>query len=131
MRRLGLSFALYFTLFTGFFAATTHANSEQTHPDVVDVTVEISGPHRYDFNVTLSSPYDSPSRYADAFRVMGEDGTVFGVRQLLHDHAHEQPFTRGLYGINIPEDINRVIVEGRDQTHGWGGGRQMVELPDG
>ncbi|GGX40375.1 hypothetical protein [Saccharospirillum salsuginis] len=130
MKRLGLPFVLTCTVFSSLILSNAIAQSDQTYPDVVDVTVEQSGAHRYDFSVTLSSPYDSPQRYADAFRVMSEDGTVFGVRQLLHHHANEQPFTRGLYGISIPEDYQRVVVQGRDLEHGWGGGQQVVELPD-
>lgn len=129
MKRLGLPFVLTCTLFSSLFLSFAHAGNAQTFPDVIEVTIEESGANRFDFSVTLSSPYDSPERYADAFRVMDENGTVFGVRELLHHHAHEQPFTRGLYGITIPDEVRRVIVQGRDLENGWGGGELMVELP--
>ena len=36
---------------------------------------------RFDLDVTVSSPYDTPQRYADAFRATSEDGAVvYGVR---------------------------------------------------
>jgi hypothetical protein len=73
----------------------------QKFPDVVDVRVHARGDNRFDFDATLSSPYDSPQRYADAFRVMGNGGVVYGERTLFHDHASEQPFTRDLYGVTI------------------------------
>ena len=78
---------------------------------------------------TLSSPYDTPERYADAFRVIGDDGVVYGVRELLHDHAAKQPFTRSLGPIEIPEGVTSVTVEGRDQVYGWGGDTVTVTLP--
>jgi hypothetical protein len=96
-------------------------------PDVVDVVHErVSG--EYTFTVTLSSPYDSPERYADAFRIVGPDGTEYGVRELAHHHADEQPFTRRLDGVAIPDDVVLVIVEGRDSANGWGGETVEVEL---
>lgn len=98
------------------------------YPDVVDVSVseDDSG---YSFSVTMSSPYDSPERYADAWRVIGDDGQVYGVRELLHDHANEQPFTRSLEGVEIPEGVASVTIQGRDQVYGWGGEVVEVSLP--
>ncbi|MDW7747639.1 hypothetical protein [Halomonas sp.] len=110
-------------------AGLVAADEAQRHPDVVGVEVTPAGEDRFDFDVTLSSPYDSPSRYADAFRVMGPDGEEFGVRELLHHHANEQPFTRRLGGVEIPAGIGRVTVQGRDQSHGWGGETRSVSLP--
>ena len=99
-------------------------------PDVQDAAVEASG-SGFDVDATISSPYDSPERYADAFRVRGQDGTVYGVRELTHDHADEQPFTRTLNGADIPDDVDEVVVEGRDQVSGWGGATVTVPVPHG
>jgi hypothetical protein len=76
----------------------------------------------------MASPYDTPSRYADGWRVMAADGTVFGVHSLTHDHAAEQPFTRTQSGVEIPDDIDTVIVEGRDISSGFGGATVTVTL---
>lgn len=109
---------------------STAASSDQTYPDVIEVEVTEAGDDLFDFDVTISSPYDSPDRYADAWRVLGSDGTVFGIRELLHDHSAEQPFTRSLTGIEIPSSITEVTVEARDLVNGWGGKTQTVVLPD-
>lgn len=98
------------------------------YPEVVDVSVSGDG-SVYDFDVTMSSPYDSPERYADAWRVIGDDGRVYGVRELLHDHANEQPFTRSLGGVEIPATVASVTIQGRDQVYGWGGDVVEVSLP--
>ncbi len=97
-------------------------------PDVIGAVAHLDGDGTWTFDATLSSPYDSPDRYADAWRVVGPDGTVYGVRELSHDHASEQPFTRSLSRIEIPEDVSTVTVEGRDQISGWGGGSVTVDL---
>ncbi|MCH4564551.1 hypothetical protein MKP05_15720 [Halomonas sp. EGI 63088] len=58
-------------------AGLAPADESQRFPDVVGVEVTEAGENRFDFDVTLSSPYDSPSRYADAFRHQ-ESGRHFG-----------------------------------------------------
>lgn len=110
-------------------AAQTATRREQQHPDVVDVRVRANGLARFDFDVTISSPYDTPERYADAFRVLGPDGRVLGERSLFHDHADEQPFTRDLRGVSIPAGIRVVKVQGRDRRYGYGGRALDVALP--
>jgi hypothetical protein len=98
-------------------------------PDIVAVQVRRSGAASFDFDVTVSSPYETPARYADGFRVMSPTGEVFGERKLLHDHQGEQPFTRDLYGVRIPAAVERVVVQGRDQRSGYGGKTVQVHLP--
>jgi hypothetical protein len=102
---------------------------QQKYPDVVNVKVQARGHNRFDFDVTVSSPYDTPQRYADAFRVMNADGMTYGVRELLHDHASEQPFTRELYGVQIPQGVRAVLVQARDKQHGYGGKSMQILLP--
>ena len=78
-------------------------------------------------SVTMTSGYDTPERYADAWRVLDADDNELGVRVLTHDHADEQPFTRST-GVDIPADIDVVFVEGRDQLNGWNGQRFELSL---
>jgi hypothetical protein len=101
----------------------------QKFPDVVAAKVQPRAADTFDFDVTVSSPYDTPTRYADAFRVLGKNGVVFGERKLLHDHAGEQPFTRDLYGVKIPPGIRAVVIQARDQKYGYGGKIIEVVLP--
>ncbi len=110
-------------------SARAAGTSQQKHPDVVAAKVRANGVDAFDFDVTVSSPYDTPRRYADAFRVMGKDGVVYGERILLHDHANEQPFTRDLYAVRIPRSVRVVVVQARDQQFGYGGKTLEVQLP--
>ena len=116
-------------LVSGIASAQPQDVQAQKYPDVLNVKVQARGDHRFDFDVTVSSPYDSPERYADAFHVTGADGRTYGERQLLHDHANEQPFTRDLYGVDIPAGVRSVIVQARDLKHGYGGKSMEVKLP--
>ena len=100
----------------------------QKFPDVIGATAVQDGT-TWTISATLSSPYDTPERYADAWRVVGPDGTVYGERILTHDHASEQPFTRSESGIDIPDDVTAVTIEGRDLEFGYGGATYELELP--
>lgn len=51
------------------------------------------------------------------------------IGALLHDHAGEQPFTRSLDDVAIPDGVDRVTIEGRDLEHGWGGGTATIDVP--
>lgn len=111
---------------------TTTTAAVQRHPDVVGVEAtydDRSG--TWTFAVTISSPYDTPDRYADGWRVVGPDGTAFGVHTLTHDHASEQPFTRRQTGVVIPDGVDEVTIEGRDQTYGFGGTTMTIALQTG
>jgi len=66
--------------------------------------------------------------YADAWRVVTETGKILGTRTLYHPHEEEQPFTRSLRGVQIPQGIGVVIVEAHDKVHGWSGQRVKVDL---
>ncbi len=105
------------------------APAEQRFPDVVAVEIRRTGEDSYDLSVTLSSPYDTPERYADGWRVLASDGSTLGEHQLGHDHADEQPFTRSQTGLRIPGDVDEVTVEGRDQANGYGGGTVAIKVP--
>lgn len=83
-------------------------------------------PGGWRFDVTVRHEDAGWDHYADAFRIVGPDGTIYGQRTLLHPHVDEQPFTRSLTGIVIPEGVTQVIVEARDSVHGWS--PKIVEL---
>ncbi len=100
----------------------------QRFPDVTSASFESVDDGTTDFAVTVSSPYDTPERYADAIRVRNEDGTVYGETELTHDHADEQPFTRTVSGVQLATGVGSVVVEARDSVNGWGGGTATVAL---
>lgn len=103
---------------------------EQRHPDILSVDIAAAGEGTVDLDVTVSSPYDTPERYADGWRVLDPEGQVLGEHTLAHDHASEQPFTRTQRGVEIPAGVSTITVEGRDQEFGYGGGTLTVEVPE-
>ncbi|WP_396668058.1 hypothetical protein [Microbacterium sp. R86528] len=107
---------------------TSSTAKSQEFPDVVDATLSASG-DEFTIAVTISSPYDTPQRYADGWRVLSPGGDVLAEHQLGHDHANEQPFTRTGGTFAIPEGVDEVTVEGRDQDNGYGGATVTIEVP--
>ncbi len=101
----------------------------QRFPDVLSATVRATSAQRFDFDVTIASPYDTPKRYADGFRVTRLSGELLGERTLWHDHQHEQPFTRDLHGVTIAPGVLAVRIQARDQKHGYGGRSIELALP--
>jgi hypothetical protein len=114
-------------------ADTTLADSTgqaaQRFPDILSAELVPGSDGSFDVAVTVSSPYDTPERYADGWRVLAPDGSVLGAHTLLHDHAGEQPFTRTQRGLVVPADVEEVTIEGRDLVHGYGGGTVVVGVP--
>ena len=110
--------------------STTDAgeSGEQKYPDVIEAELEPSGDDTWSLAVTISSPYDTQERYADGWRVLAPDGTVLGKRELVHPHGG-QSFTRSQSGLEIPQGVEEITIEGRDLENGYGG--ETVTIPVG
>ena len=95
--------------------------------DVIGVDASRVG-ETWRFSVTVDHADTGWDHYADLWRVVGPDGTVYGERVLAHPHVNERPFTRSLGGVRIPDHITAVRIEARDSVHGWGGRDMTVRL---
>ena len=80
------------------------------------------------FDVTIRHPDIGWDHYADGWRVLDMDGAELGMRELLHPHENEQPFTRSLSGVIIPEGVTQVQIQARDNLDGWSDGTTIIEL---
>lgn len=109
--------------------ACATGEGEAPFPEIVDVVLTPEDGGTFLVEVTVSSPYDTPERYADGWRVLDPDGTVLAEHTLAHDHANEQPFTRSDPGVAIPDGVEQVTVEGRDLCNGYGGATFDAPVP--
>ncbi|OOZ35932.1 hypothetical protein BOW51_09630 [Solemya velesiana gill symbiont] len=89
--------------------------------DVVDVRVTALGDGEYRFDVTLRHSDEGWGHYVDKWDLLTPDGKLLGTRTLYHPHVDEQPFTRSLAPVRIPEGLNSVRVRAHDSVHGLGG----------
>lgn len=80
------------------------------------------------FDVTVRHDDTGWDHYADGWYVLTEDGAELGYRKLHHPHVTEQPFTRSLSGVQIPDNINIVFIRAHDSVHG-DGDLYKLELP--
>ena len=123
VRSLGLGASIALAAALG--AVSAHAGEA----DVVEVAVQQTGAGVYRFDVTVAHADEGWDHYADLWEVVGPDGAVLGARTLHHPHVNEQPFTRSLSGVEIPEVVTEVVVRSRDSQHGFGGVEKTVAVP--
>jgi hypothetical protein len=97
--------------------------------DVVEAKATATGNGTYRFDVTVRHADTGWDHYADAWDVVAPDGILLGTRTLLHPHVDEQPFTRSLTGVAIPEDVTQVTIRAHDSVDGYGGNEAVVEIP--
>lgn len=79
-------------------------------------------------NVTLSHPDSGWDHYADGWQVLDAKGKVLGVRELMHPHVHEQPFTRSLFNVMVPDGTREVFIRSRCSAGGWSATQTSVRL---
>ena len=97
--------------------------------NVVGVDVESRDGDSYRLAVTLYHDDDGEDGYANWWQVETTGGERLGRRELTHAHGTRR-FTRS-DTVTVPEGLDRIVVRGHDQTHGYGGRAAVVALPDG
>lgn len=118
-------------LLTGLTVAALMLCSMTGHAgkaDVIEAEAELENRGTYRFEVTVRHDDEGWDHYADRWEVVAPDGRVLGTRTLFHPHETEQPFTRSLSGVKIPNDVDGVIIRARDSVHGYGGKEIAVKL---
>ncbi|WP_417603873.1 hypothetical protein [Primorskyibacter flagellatus] len=99
-------------------------------PRIDAVEAEKSG-MGWRFSVTISHPDTGWDHYADGWEVVDADGNVLGYRELMHPHENEQPFTRSLSVVIVPDGVREVYVRARCSAEGWSGDPTPVTLSPG
>ena len=119
------------TLIAIIGAATLTANSTIAgEADVVGVRMVERG-DTYSFSVTVRHADAGWEHYADKWEVVAPDGQVIDTRILVHPHDNEQPFTRSLGGVRIPDEVTKVRVRAHDKVHGYGGREMEIDMKTG
>lgn len=105
--------------------STSYALAEQ--PQIDNVKARKSG-DTWRFEVTISHPDTGWDHYADAWRILDMQGNQLAIRELAHPHVKEQPFTRSLSGVQIPEGTTQVQVQARELPGGWNPETKVITL---
>ena len=101
--------------------------SQAGEVNIVEVKVECA--QTCAFSVTLEHADDGWDHYANQWDVMTLDGKVLKSRVLHHPHVNEQPFTRSLFAVAIPDGITQVKIRAKDSVHGYAKKEVVVDLP--
>ena len=80
------------------------------------------------FTVTLRHGDTGWDHSADGWEVVDADGKRLGYRKLMHPHVHEQPFTRSLSSVMVPDGMQEVYIRARCKEEGWAGETVKVSL---
>ena len=115
-------------LATSLFVLTVFNTAEADNVRILAADFHNSGGDNWSVKVTLKHSDAGWDHYADNWRIVDDEGNILGDRVLLHPHVDEQPFTRGLGGIKVPEGITSVYIEAHDKVHGWTASRLKVDL---
>ena len=105
------------------------ATVARADPPVIEAAQATRSGDTWRIDVTLSHPDTGWEHYADGWRVLAPDGTELGVRVLHHPHVDEQPFTRSLTGIRVPDGTPFVTIEARCLVDGWTAKPMDLALP--
>lgn len=88
--------------------------------EVVSVKLKNKTAEHYKIDVTLLHGDTGWDHYANAWEVLDEKKKLIATRVLHHPHVGEQPFTRSLYDVVIPDGNKIIYVRGNDKVHGKG-----------
>ncbi len=73
----------------------------------------------WDFEVTIEHGDTGWDHYADGWEIVDGNGQVLGTRVLHHPHVQEQPFTRGLNNVMLPDGTREVFIRVKCSQEGW------------
>ncbi|MEM7193780.1 MAG: hypothetical protein AAF402_02435 [Pseudomonadota bacterium] len=128
-------FSTLFAVMTTMMPSTVLAQSGDA--DVLQVEAIESTDGSWRFNVTVEHADTGWQDYADGWDVMDEQGNVLKrknsdpfTRLLLHPHENEQPFTRSVSGIKVPENTRYLTVRAHELKDGFGGKEVVVDLKE-
>ena len=88
-------------------------------PQIVGASAERAG-MGWKISVTLKHDDEGWETYADGWEVRDMAGNRLGYRELMHPHTANQPFTRSLPLVMIPDGTRKVQIRARCKGEGWG-----------
>ena len=123
-----LSRKLFIALLFFFSASFTFANEVEIVMVKMRPSSMSGSGDTWTFSVTLKHGDKGWKHYADAWRVVDENGKELGRRTLHHPHDYNIPFERSQSGIKIPAGAKFVFVEAHDKVHKWSDQRIKIDL---
>ncbi len=99
---------LTLVLLNDLLVCTSHVVASEA--DVIDAELKRENDGSFTFNVTVQHADEGWNHYADHWLILDNDEQMIAARKLMHPHVKEQPFTRSLSYIQIPDDVTEIII---------------------
>jgi len=114
------------------FAALIIAMASPAMADPPETRAVQASPHGagWRFDVTIAHPDTGWDHYADGWRIETPEGEILATRVLHHPHETEQPFTRALLSVTVPDGMTTVHVRAKCSVDGWSSQTTSVSLVD-
>lgn len=115
-------------LFSGLILMLTVNVTLANQVEILAADFHNNSSNNWSVSITLKHEDKGWDHFADNWRVVTEKGDVLGDRVLYHPHVSEQPFTRSLAGVVVPNGVSIVYIEAHDKVHGWSKKIMKVDL---
>ncbi|RRJ85423.1 hypothetical protein D0544_03020 [Aestuariirhabdus litorea] len=103
--------------------------SQANEPEPLAATISAQGAGLYRISLTLRHADEGWDHYADRWELVDEQGNLLATRRLQHPHVDEQPFTRSLSAVRLPQGLEKVTIRVHDSRHGYGRRKVTLEIP--
>ena len=117
-----------YTVMIGFFTLGVFNFANAGEAKILATDLYSSNDNSWLIKVTLEHNDTGWDHYADNWQVVDEKGNVLGSRVLQHPHVKEQPFTRDLAGVKVPDGVTTIFIKAHDNVHGWTSNQLKVDL---
>jgi hypothetical protein len=106
------------TLQTTLCLALLSGTASAGAPDVISATAHRVG-MGWRIDVTLKHPDTGWDHYADSWEVLDSANNLLATRKLMHPHVDEQPFTRSLLNVMLPDGTRQIFIRAHCSTGSW------------
>ena len=120
--------SILLTILTLTISLVLSGIAQANEVEIVDVKARQDKDKSWRFAVTLKHADEGWDHYANEWQVIAADDKILATRTLYHPHVDEQPFTRNISGVKIPDDVKTVRVIARDTVHGHAKTAMLVDL---
>ncbi len=97
--------------------------------DVLNVKSICDTNKNCNFSVTIKHNDTGWNHYVNKYEILSPSGVILATRVLFHPHVDEQPFTRSISGVKIPNGVYKVTVRAYDSVHKFGGKEFILITP--
>ena len=96
--------------FAGLIVLVVSMQVSAQPPEIVKAEAIVQSNQLFDIAVTIRHPDKGWDHFANEWVVIVDDKKEVAKRTLYHPHVNEQPFTRYLRDIKIPQDAKSIKV---------------------